>query len=161
MLENKIKKLGALKSILEKLKKQGKKIVFTNGCFDILHYGHAKYLEGAKIIGDILVVAINSDASVKKIKGPLRPMVNQKDRIRLIAALESVDYTLLFDAETPLELIKTLRPDVLAKGGDWEKSRIVGADFVRSYGGRVTTVKLVPRRSTTSMISKIAKINSS
>ncbi|MCX5713638.1 MAG: D-glycero-beta-D-manno-heptose 1-phosphate adenylyltransferase [Candidatus Omnitrophica bacterium] len=155
----KIKNLSQLKKICARLKKQGRVVVFTNGCFDILHLGHVKYLEDAGRYGDILVVAVNSDASVSKIKGSARPIVNQYDRIRIIAGLESVDYAVLFNASTPLDLIRLLRPDILIKGADWKKENIVGAGLVKSYGGRVLTVKLLPDRSTTKLIERIAKIH--
>lgn len=158
MLKEKIKSLRALKKIVLRLKNKGKKIVFTNGCFDLLHYGHVKYLEDAKRQGDILVVAVNSDASVRKIKGRKRPIVNEKDRLRLIAALESVDYVALFKEETPVGAIKLLKPDILVKGADWDKDNIAGKDCVLSLGGRVSTIKLVKGRSTTSLIRKIAKL---
>lgn len=158
MLKNKIKSLTALTRIISKLRNEGKKIVFTNGCFDLLHYGHIKYLEDAKRKGNILVVAINSDASVRKIKGNKRPIVKEGDRLRLIAALESVDYTLLFNDTDPLRVIKKIKPDILIKGADWDKRSIVGADFVLSYGGVVSTIKLAKGRSTTGLIKKIAKI---
>lgn len=158
MLEEKIKNLNALKKIILKLKENGKKIVFTNGCFDLLHYGHVKYLEDAKRKGDILVVAINSDASIRKIKGKKRPVVSQKDRLSLIAALESVDYVVLFNEETPLKLIKELKPDVLVKGADWDKKQIVGTNFVSSYGGKASTIKLIKGRSTTNLIKKIVRL---
>jgi len=153
----KIKSLPQLKIIISKLKSKGKKIVFTNGCFDILHYGHVKYLEDAKRCGDILIVAVNSDASVRRIKGRKRPVVNEGDRLKTIAALESVDYTLAFGKDTPLETIQALKPDIIIKGADWNKNEIVGADFVYSYGGKVKTIKLVSGRSTTKLIEKIAK----
>lgn len=156
-LEEKIKNLRGLKKVIAYLKAKGKKVVFTNGCFDLLHYGHIKYLREAKRKGDVLIVAINSDASVRRIKGNKRPIVNEKDRLRLLAALESVDYTVLFGEDTPLELIKSLKPDVLVKGADWNKNNIVGRDFVLSYGGRVSTIKFVKGYSTTSLIKKIAK----
>jgi len=158
LLKDKIKSQDSLKKIIAGLQKKGKKIVFTNGCFDIMHYGHAKYLEDAKKHGDILVVAVNSDASVKKIKGKNRPIVNEKDRLSLIAALESVDYTCKFSEDTPLKLIQLLKPDVLIKGADWNKNNIVGADFVKSLGGKVCTIELAAGRSTTNLIKKIAKI---
>jgi rfaE bifunctional protein nucleotidyltransferase chain/domain len=157
LLEGKIKSLNALKKIILRLKEKGKKIVFTNGCFDLLHYGHVKYLEDARRKGDILIVAINSDASVRRLKGDKRPIVNQKDRLRLIAALESVDYTLLFNDQIPLRLIKELKPDILVKGADWDRKQIVGSDIVLSYGGNVSTVKFTEGRSTTNLIKKIAK----
>lgn len=158
LLKRKIKNLNTLKKIILKLKRRGKRIVFTNGCFDLLHYGHVKYLEDAKSKGDILVVAINSDSSVKQIKGNNRPIVNEKDRLGLIAALESVDYVVVFKEETPLEVIKELKPDILVKGADWNKYNIVGRDFVLSYGGMVSTVKLLKGRSSTNLIKKIVKI---
>lgn len=158
MIRKKIKTLGVLKKIISNLKKKGKIIVFTNGCFDLLHYGHAKYLEDAKKYGDYLVVAVNSDASVKKIKGAKRPVVTEKDRVSLIAALESVDYAVIFNEENPLSIIKELKPDVLVKGADWNKDSIVGADFVKSYGGKIATIKLSKGRSTTDLIEKIAQI---
>lgn len=154
-LLKKIKKINALKKIIFSLKAKGKKIVFTNGCFDLLHYGHIKYLEDAKSKGDILVVAINSDASVRRIKGEKRPIVNEKERLRLIAALESVDYVVIFKEDTPFKVIKLLKPDILVKGADWHKDNIVGRDFVLSYGGKVSSIKLVKGRSTTNLIRKI------
>jgi rfaE bifunctional protein nucleotidyltransferase chain/domain len=155
-LIEKIKSLKILKGLIAGLKKQGKRIVFTNGCFDILHYGHAKYLQDARNKGDILVVAVNSDASIRKIKGSNRPIVGQKNRLRLLAALESVDFVTLFKETTPLKVIKELKPDILIKGADWEKNNIVGGGFVEAYGGKVKTIKLVKGLSTTSLIKKIA-----
>lgn len=157
MLNTKIRNLSSLKKIIRNLKARGKKIVFTNGCFDLLHYGHAKYLEDAKRKGDILVVAVNSDSSVRKIKGEKRPLVNEKRRSGLIAALQSVDFVILFREETPIKVIKELRPDVLIKGADWNRNNIVGADFIKCIGGRVSTVKLVKGLSTTNLIKKIAQ----
>ena len=156
LLNNKIKNLPALKKIISSLKKQGRRIVFTNGCFDLLHYGHVKYLQDAKRYGDILIVALNSDSSVRKIKGTGRPIVNELDRIRIISALESVDYTVLFKEKTPLKLIETLKPDILVKGSDWDKNNIIGANFVLNHGGRVLTIKLTVGRSTTNLIKKAA-----
>jgi D-beta-D-heptose 7-phosphate kinase/D-beta-D-heptose 1-phosphate adenosyltransferase len=153
----KIKNLAELKKIVSGLKSRHKKIVFTNGCFDLLHYGHIKYLEDAKRKGDILVVGVNSDQSLRRIKGNKRPILSEKDRLGIIAALGSVDYVNLFNQDTPIEIIKALKPDVLIKGSDWNIKTIVGADFVLSYGGRVSTVKLIPGRSTTSLIKTIAQ----
>lgn len=153
----KIKNLRELRKEISRLKAKGKRIAFTNGCFDLLHYGHVKYLEDAKRKGDILVVAINSDASVRKIKGKKRPLVHEKDRIRIIAALESVDYVVLFKEDSPIKIIKSLRPDILVKGADWSKNNIVGSDIVLSYGGSVYTIELIKERSTTNLIKKIAK----
>ena len=144
----------ALKKITAGLKKRGKKIVFTNGCFDLLHYGHVKYLEDAKRGGDVLVVAVNSDRSVKKLKGKMRPIINEIFRQSVLASLDSVDYVTMFSEETPLKVIKTIKPDVLVKGADWRKNAIVGADFVKSYGGKVKTIKLVKGLSTTMLIKK-------
>ncbi|MFA5287361.1 MAG: D-glycero-beta-D-manno-heptose 1-phosphate adenylyltransferase [Candidatus Omnitrophota bacterium] len=158
-LKDKVKPLNQLIKIILRFKNQGKKIVFTNGCFDLLHYGHAKYLEEAKKNGDILVVGVNSDASVRRIKGKKRPIVGEKNRLHLVAALKSVDFAVLFKEDTPLNTIKELRPDILIKGADWRKKDIVGADFIKSYGGRVSTVKLVKGLSTTNLIKIIAKTN--
>lgn len=157
-MKTKIKNLTELKKIIANFKARGKKIVFTNGCFDLLHYGHIKYLEDAKSMGDILVVAINSDSSVRKIKGIKRPIINKHDRLRTVAALASVDYVVPFNENTPIKVIKLLKPNVLVKGADWKKNDIVGCNFVLSYGGRVSTVKLVRGHSTSNLIKKIAKV---
>jgi len=154
----KITARSALSRQIPKLKAEGKKIVFTNGCFDILHYGHVQYLEKAKSKGDVLVVGLNSDSSVKKIKDKGRPVVSEKDRAKVLAGLASVDYVVIFAEDTPLKTIRMLKPDVLVKGADWSKDRIVGADYVSSYGGRVATVELAKGRSTTNLIKKIAAI---
>jgi len=154
----KIKSLNQLQKITAALKNKGRKVVFTNGCFDLLHYGHTKYLQDAKTKGDVLVVALNSDASVRRIKGNNRPVVREKDRLNVIAALESVDYVVLFNQDTPLEVIKALKPDILVKGADWNKGNIVGADLVKKYGGSTRTVKFARGRSTTELIKKIVKI---
>lgn len=157
LLEKKIQDLKRLKKLISILKTRRKKIVFTNGCFDLLHWGHVKYLQDAKKKGDILVVGINSDSSVKRIKGKKRPVVNEKDRLRLVAALESVDYAVLFKEDTPLKIIKFIKPDVLVKGADWDKNNIVGRDIILSYGGCVSTIKFVKGYSTSNLIKKIAK----
>lgn len=157
MLKSKIKNRSTLKKIICGLKRRGKSVVFTNGCFDLLHFGHARYLEQAKKIGDVLVVAVNSDTSVRIIKGKKRPIVKEADRAGLIAALESVDYVTLFKESTPLKLIQELKPDVLVKGADWNKEGIVGASFVKAYGGEVATIRLEKGCSTTGLIRKIAK----
>lgn len=153
----KISSLSSLVRKIKTLKQNGKKIVFTNGCFDILHFGHVKYLQDAKAAGDYLVVAVNSDASIKKIKVKNRPIIGQGDRLKTIAALESVDFVILFNEDNPLKLIKAISPDVLIKGSDWSKNKIIGADFVQSYGGHVATVKLIKGRSTSKIIEKIIK----
>ena len=159
LLREKIKSLPVLKNILLKLRKKGRKVIFTNGCFDILHYGHAKYLQDAKSKGDILVVGVNSDVSIKKIKGKNRPIIGENNRLSLIAALESVDFVVLFKEETPLMLIRELSPDILVKGADWNKANIVGAATVRKQGGKVLTVKLIKGLSTTNLIKRIVENN--
>jgi len=156
----KIKPLKTLKGIIAALKKKGKRVVFTNGCFDLLHFGHVMYLEKAKAKGDILIVAVNADSSVRRIKGKNRPIVNEKDRACVVAALVSVDYVVLFKEDTPLKTIQALKPDILIKGADWNKNNIVGAEFVKRHGGRVATVQLARSRSTTNLIRKIARISS-
>lgn len=133
----------------------GEAIVFTNGCFDIVHLGHIDYLEKARNLGQRMILGLNTDASVSRIKGPLRPVVNEYARARLMAALEFVDAVTLFDEPTPLALIEAVRPDILVKGDDYSISTIVGADFVLGNGGRVETVALVPGYSTTSLIARI------
>ncbi|GAI40661.1 unnamed protein product [marine sediment metagenome] len=157
MKNSKIKTLSELKKISKKLRKSAKKIVFTNGCFDLLHLGHIYYLEKAKKKGDILVVALNSDSSVRRIKGEKRPILPETDRAQIIAALEFVDYVVIFNEATPLRLIKTLKPDVLIKGRDWKINQIVGRDVVRSLGGRVATIPFVKGRSTKLIIKKIVR----
>lgn len=131
-----------------------KKIVFTNGCFDLLHVGHVRYLAQAKSHGDILVVGVNSDSSVKILKGPTRPIQNENDRAEILAALTSVDLVVIFDEETPEKLIHQVRPDILAKGGDWKIESIVGGTFVQSYGGKVLSLQFVDGKSTTKIIEK-------
>lgn len=133
----------------------GECIVFTNGCFDLLHAGHVTYLEGARKLGDRLVVGLNTDRSVSALKGPSRPVIHEADRARVMAALESVDAVILFDQDTPLELIHAIRPDVLAKGSDYTEDQVVGGSEVKSWGGRVALVELVPGRSTSNIIGKI------
>ncbi|MBI4040857.1 MAG: D-glycero-beta-D-manno-heptose 1-phosphate adenylyltransferase [Deltaproteobacteria bacterium] len=144
-----------LKSILAKKKHQ--KVVFTNGCFDLLHAGHVSYLSKAKKLGDILVVALNSDASVRKIKGPKRPLVPLKYRAQVIAALACVDYVTAFSEPTPLKLITYLKPDRLVKGADWKQGDIVGASVVRSHGGSIHTLRYLSGHSTTKLIEQMIK----
>jgi D-beta-D-heptose 7-phosphate kinase/D-beta-D-heptose 1-phosphate adenosyltransferase len=134
-----------------------KKIVFTNGCFDLLHIGHIRYLQQARSHGDILVVAINSDSSVRVLKGPTRPIQNENDRAEILAALECVSFTAIFSEQTPLELIKKVRPHVLVKGGDWQTAQIVGSDFVLSMGGAVHSLQFVADRSTTNIVEKMGQ----
>jgi D-glycero-beta-D-manno-heptose 1-phosphate adenylyltransferase len=149
-----------LKELLELLEKvRGKKkIVFTNGCFDILHAGHADYLNKAKSLGDILVVGINSDASMRRIKGEKRPILPQQMRAYLLDNLKPVDYVVVFEEDTPLELIKAIKPDVLVKGADWDLERIVGADFVLSYGGRVERIAFSFDISTSKVVERILEL---
>ena len=149
--------LARLKAIVARLKRQGRKVVFTNGCFDILHVGHVRYLRMAKQRGDVLVIGLNTDRSVKKIKGEKRPVVPEKERAEILSALEFVDYVVLFDEPDPLRLIKALKPNVLVKGADWPKSRIVGREIVEKIGGRVVRIPLVAGASSTGVIEKIIK----
>ena len=142
-----------LKKFLEA--NRGKKIVFTNGCFDILHRGHVTYLNEAKKLGDILILGLNSDASVKKLKGPERPINNEEDRKFVLSQLKAVDFVEIFTEETPLNLIQTVRPQVLVKGGDWKADQIVGGKEVMSWGGQVFSLNFVNGYSTTSLIEKI------
>ena len=144
---------------LDEARKSGKKVVFTNGCFDILHAGHVRYLAAAGAEGDLLVVGMNSDASVRLIKGDRRPVVHQDHRAEVLASLGCVDYVVLFDAPQPLELIQTLKPDVLVKGADWTSETIVGSDFVKSIGGSVVRISLVPEISTGRIIEKILELH--
>jgi rfaE bifunctional protein nucleotidyltransferase chain/domain len=131
------------------------KIVFTNGCFDVLHFGHVHYLLQAKELGDILVVGLNSDDSVRRLKGPSRPINGEKERAFVLAALTCVDYVVVFEEDTPKELIETVRPDVLVKGGDYALDQIVGADFVTQNGGSVTTLPFVEGFSSTRIIEQL------
>ncbi|MGB3617875.1 MAG: D-glycero-beta-D-manno-heptose 1-phosphate adenylyltransferase [Catalinimonas sp.] len=135
------------------------RIVFTNGCFDLVHLGHVDYLEKARVLGDRLVVGVNTDASVRRLKGPTRPLVDEWARCRLLAALQFVDLVVLFDEETPLRLIQTVCPDILVKGNDYAPTEIVGADFVLGRGGSVETIPLVPGYSTTSLAHRIQQTN--
>ncbi len=150
--------LVSLKKLLSELSQKDKKVVFTNGCFDILHAGHARYLKKARSLGDILVVGLNSDSSVKKIKGPERPIVPQKDRAELLSALAAVDYVIIFNDETPIKLIEAIIPDVLVKGADWKNGQIVGEEIVKKHGGKVRRIQLAKGRSTTNVIEKITQL---
>ncbi|MCX5833065.1 MAG: D-glycero-beta-D-manno-heptose 1-phosphate adenylyltransferase [Deltaproteobacteria bacterium] len=147
-----------LKKEIDKLKKAGKKIIFTNGCFDILHTGHTRYLREARKLGDILVVGVNSDASVRAIKGSKRPIVPQAERADIMASLESVDFVILFDETTPLELIEYLKPHTIVKGGDWAEKDIVGGEAVRKWGGAVAVIPEIKGASTTNILEKILQL---
>jgi len=148
----KIVSLSKLKKEITRLRKAGRKVAFTNGCFDILHYGHASYLEKAKKSSRILVVGLNSDGSVRRLKGPTRPINPQKARAFVLAALESVDFVTVFNEDTPYKLIKSLLPDILIKGADWKGKPVVGADVVKCNGGKVEFVTFVDNFSTTKII---------
>ena len=156
-MNQKVKNLPALLPIIRRFKKQGKRIVFTNGCFDLLHLGHVTYLDRAKSKGDFLVVGINSDRSVRKLKGKERPLVAQSDRARVLAGLASVDYVTIFDEPTPLSLIQAIQPDILVKGSDWEKDNIVGSDVVRGRGGKVVRIPVVKGISTSQIIKRFVE----
>lgn len=132
------------------------KTVFTNGCFDLLHVGHVRYLQQARALGDRLVVGLNSDASVRRLKGPDRPLQSEGDRAEILAALAAVDFTVIFEQDTPMDLIRAVRPAVLAKGGDWKPEDIVGGPFVLSYGGAVRSLQFVDGRSTTAIVNKMS-----
>ena len=154
-MDEKIIKRETLKEKVQALKRAGKSIVFTNGCFDFLHVGHVRYLKAAKAQGDVLVVGLNSDGSVRKIKGPRRPVVPEDERAEILASLACVDFVTLFDEPDPAMLIRFLMPDVLVKGADWAENAIVGRDIVESAGGRVIRIPLTEGVSTSGMIEKI------
>ena len=149
--------LKKLLPVVRRLKRQGKVVAFTNGCFDLLHTGHVDTLERIRRLADCLIVALNSDASVRRLKGRHRPIVPARERARLVAALKPVDYGTLFSEDTPLNVIRALRPDILAKGGDWSPGRIVGREVVESYGGRVAVLPYLKGRSTTGLIRRVRK----
>lgn len=144
-----------VKEIIDTAKLQGKKVVFTNGCFDILHIGHVTYLTEAKRYGDILIVGVNSDSSVKKLKGPTRPINSENDRANLLSALKTVDYTVIFEEDTPESLIEYLKPSIHVKGGDYKKEDLPETKIVESYGGEVIILNFVEGKSTTNIINKI------
>jgi rfaE bifunctional protein nucleotidyltransferase chain/domain len=154
---NKILSVEALLETLKAQKAAGKKVAFTNGCFDIMHLGHIDYLEKAAEKADFLVVGLNSDDSVRRLKGESRPLQNEYARARMLAALAFVDAVVLFEEDTPLKLITSLLPDILVKGSDYQLSNIVGADIVMQHGGKVETIDLVPQYSTTGIIEQIKK----
>jgi rfaE bifunctional protein nucleotidyltransferase chain/domain len=153
----KIKGLKEAGKEIEGLKSLGKRIVFTNGCFDILHIGHTRYLYEARCLGDHLIVAVNSDRSVRAIKGPDRPVINQDERAEMLAALACVDSVVIFDEETPLKAIEFIMPDILVKGGDWDIKDIVGSDAVMAAGGEVRGISFVEGSSTTGIIERIER----
>ena len=155
----KILSIDALIKERRQLRGEGKRLVFTNGCFDLLHPGHVSYLRQARSLGDALIVALNSDRSVRSIKGPGRPILNQQERAEVIAALEAVDYVTIFDDETPRDLIAAVLPDVLVKGGDWALDEIVGRQEVEAAGGRVLSLPYIEGSSTTDIIERIKKLS--
>ena len=154
-MREKIKAKEDLRKIVDDFKTKGKKIIFTNGCFDLLHVGHIRYLEEAKALGDILVVGINSDQSVRRIKGPYRPILPEEERAEILSGLGCVDYITIFDEADPLELISFLRPHILAKGGDWTKETTVGKEVVERSGGEVIILPFVQGASTSNLIEAI------
>jgi len=156
-MRQKIKERKELFKIIKELKARRKRIVFTNGCFDLLHIGHVRYLEEAKALGDVLVVGVNSDTSVRKLKGPQRPILSEEERTEILSGLECVDYVTLFNEMDPLNLITSLQPDVLVKGGDWAKEQIVGREVVERSGGEVVILPFIGKASTSTLIETILK----
>ena len=152
---SKIKNIDVLEVLIEAEKARGKQVVFTNGCFDLLHAGHVKYLQKARNLGDLLVLGLNSDASVRRLKGEKRPLIGEDERAHILAALDCIDYVVIFEEDTPLELISALKPHILAKGGDYTPERVVGKDLVEAYGGRVELVSFVDGKSTTNIIERV------
>jgi D-beta-D-heptose 7-phosphate kinase/D-beta-D-heptose 1-phosphate adenosyltransferase len=156
-MKEKIKKRDDLRRVVEDLKAKGKRIVFTNGCFDLLHIGHIRYLEKAKSLGNILVVGVNSDRSVRGLKGPNRPILPEEERAEILSGLGCVNYITIFDEPTPLELISSLQPHVLVKGGDWTKESTVGKEVVERLGGEVVILPFIEGSSTSNLIETILK----
>jgi len=156
-MKEKIKQREDLRRIVEDLKMKGNRVVFTNGCFDLLHVGHIRYLEGARSLGDILVVGVNSDRSVRNLKGPNRPILPEEERAEILSGLESVNYITIFDEPTPLELISFLQPHILVKGGDWTKETTVGKEVVERSGGEVVILPFIEGSSTSNLIESILK----
>jgi rfaE bifunctional protein nucleotidyltransferase chain/domain len=154
----KIVSVSSLKAKIKAYRRSGRVIAFTNGCFDIVHVGHVSYLEKAKGQNRVLIVGLNSDASVRRIKGKDRPVNDQRSRAKVLAALACVDHVCIFSEDTPLRLIKAVSPDVLIKGADWKKSAVVGADHVQSYGGRVELIKFVKGYSTSAVLKTIQSL---
>ena len=155
MIDPKLLDPSELAKLGERLRAEDRRVVFTNGCFDVLHVGHLRYLRQARAEGDVLVVGINTDAGVRRLKGPARPFVPEDERAELLAGLECVDYVTLFDEPTPVETIAALRPHVHVKGGDYSPEQLPEAEIVRSYGGEVRIMPLVPGRSTTDLVRRI------
>lgn len=154
-IAHRIKSWEEIKKLSAELKQKGKKIVFTNGCFDIIHYGHVRYLSDARNLGDLLIVGLNSDDSVKRLKGASRPINSQFERSYVLSALKPVDYVVIFEQDTPYDLIKLIMPDLLVKGGDWKPEQIVGSDLVLKNGGQVKSLQFQTGFSTTNIIEKL------
>ena len=151
----KLKTLEQLVAIRHDLERQGKRVVFTNGCFDLLHRGHVRYLDQAKGLGDVLIVALNSDSSVRTLKGPDRPVMSHEERAEVVAALATVDYVLIFEELDPERVIRALEPDVLVKGGDWPADQVIGREIVERRGGKVHTVPYVEGASSSELLRRI------
>lgn len=159
MSRDKIKSWTELEQLVSQAREGGARVVFTNGCFDILHAGHVQYLEQARASGDLLIVGLNSDASVRRLKGFNRPIVAQEDRAAVLAGLSCVDFVVIFEQDTPYELIRLLQPDILVKGGDWHAVDIVGADIVLERGGQVLSLPFKQGLSTSALIARILHLN--
>jgi D-beta-D-heptose 7-phosphate kinase/D-beta-D-heptose 1-phosphate adenosyltransferase len=153
--QNKIISIEDIPSVLGTINRKSKKIIFTNGCFDIIHYGHVKLLWEAKALGDLLFLGLNSDKSINRIKGPCRPINPEFERSHVLASLQMIDYITIFEEDTPMRLIKIIKPDILVKGGDWTPDSVVGSGFVAEYGGQVKIIPLVDGLSTTNTINKL------
>ena len=153
----KIKPRQVLEVLLEREREKGRRIVFTNGCFDLLHAGHVQYLQKARRLGDLLVLGLNSDQSVRRLKGPKRPLISESERAHILAALDCIDYVCIFDEDTPLDLIRAVRPHILVKGGDYTPEGVVGREIVEEYGGRVEIIRFVQGKSTTNIIEKVLR----
>lgn len=156
-MTNNIKTLNEFLPLRKEFKSSNKKVVFTNGCFDLIHAGHIDYLNKAKSLGDILVVGINSDSSVTKIKGDKRPLISESERVLIVSNLKPVDYVIVFNEETPEKLIKEIIPDILVKGADWDLNSIVGKDIVINNGGQVKSIEFVIHQSTSKIVDSILK----
>jgi D-beta-D-heptose 7-phosphate kinase/D-beta-D-heptose 1-phosphate adenosyltransferase len=153
--QGKQRSLDQLTAELARHRAAGKRIVFTNGCFDLIHLGHVKYFQYARAQGDLLVVGVNTDRSIRRLKGPKRPIINETDRLSVLEELESIDYLVSFDEETPVHLIEKITPDVLVKGADYTKEQVVGWEWVEAHGGRIALAPLVDGRSTSAVIQRI------
>ncbi len=156
---HKIKTIKEIKKICEKLRKENKIIVFTNGCFDIIHPGHIKLLKKAKSLGDILIVGLNKDTSVKKLKGEKRPIIDEKGRAEILSSFSMVDYIVLFGEKTPIRLIKNILPHYIVKGGDYKENEVVGKEIIKKYGGKVVIVPFYKNYSTTNLLKKANERN--